>query len=337
MIPIPRRDGRDIDRRNEYYRFLLGYHNRRSFGGDMSLPDIFFHELLDSLHDGLYFVDCDRRILFWNKGAEELTGYTKEETEGVCCPESNLMHVNERGEALCMSECPLMKAVRDGKPSENEVYLRHKEGHRVPVLVRCTPIFDESGEVKGAAEIFFDVSQQQAERQRLVELAMLCPLTGVGNRRFTAITLDEHMEELERYGWPFAVLFIDIDHFKVINDQYGHEIGDNVLVMVANTLVNSLRPFDFLGRWGGEEFVAILSNVECEQAREVAERCRVLIENSYIKHGESTIRVTLSIGVTTVHTGETAGEVIARADHLMYLSKSHGRNCVSIEDASSRV
>jgi diguanylate cyclase (GGDEF)-like protein len=126
-------------------------------------------------------------------------------------------------------------------------------------------------------------------------------------------------------------MFIDIDHFKEVNDRYGHDVGDQVLKMVATTVANSLRPFDVVARWGGEEFIALLVNVGEQELQSIAERARRLAELSGFKKGEDVIRVTVSIGATRSRPDDTMEDVVARADRLMYQSKGRGRNCVSAD------
>ena len=107
--------------------------------------------------------------------------------------------------------------------------------------------------------------------------AMLDTLTELANRRFLEIEISNRIQELIRYQWPFALIFIDIDHFKQINDRYGHAVGDKVLKAVANTLNLIGRPFDLVGRWGGDEFAVILRNVDAEAMSRIAERFRALV------------------------------------------------------------
>src|SRR5579871_3382167 len=113
-----------------------------------------YDAVLRALPDGLYFVDADRKILFWNQGAEEITGYRGQEVVGRHCHDDLLMHCDENHTPLCGSNCPLQATIEDGRPREANVYLRHKEGHRVPVKVRAVPIRDGDGAIIGAAEIF---------------------------------------------------------------------------------------------------------------------------------------------------------------------------------------
>ncbi|HEY6837143.1 MAG TPA: diguanylate cyclase, partial [Geobacteraceae bacterium] len=215
-----------------------------------------YKKVIDTLYDGIYFVDEGRRITFWTSGTENLTGYAAHEAVGKEC-RSIFCHVDELGKKLCGELCPISQTLADGRMRETELYFHHREGHLVPASLRVAPVKDADGEVVVAVEMCSDNSPRYEVRQRLEQLskqALYDPLTGLANRRYVDIKLLGRLEEMNRYGWPFGVLFIDVDHFKRVNDTYGHDIGDKVLVMVGKTLLNTLRPFDTLGRWGGEEF-----------------------------------------------------------------------------------
>jgi diguanylate cyclase (GGDEF)-like protein/PAS domain S-box-containing protein len=294
----------------------------------------FFRELLDNLYDGVYFVDRNMVITYWNKGAERMSGFTADEMVGTGCKDNILKHIDHTGHRLCLDGCPLSAAMEDGKERQAEVYMHHRDGHRVPVLVRVAPIRDNSGQTIGAVEIFSDNSARIADLQKIEELrhlALLDSLTSLANRRYLEITLRSGLEELERYGWAFGILFIDVDNFKSVNDSYGHETGDEVLKMIAKSMTNCCRVFDTVGRWGGEEFVAIIMNVGKEDFRITAERFRQVIEHSTLTVGKDQIRVTVSIGATDAVPGDTIASLLQRADTLMYLSKQAGRNCVSFD------
>lgn len=294
----------------------------------------FYKMLLDNLYDGVYFVDIERRITYWNRGAERLTGYSGEEVLGRFCREDILEHVDEQRNRLCDSSlCPAAKTLRDGMPREEEAYLHHKEGYRLPVAIRVAPIKNREGGVVGAVEVFGDNTPRVVSRQTIEELqriALLDPLTEVGNRRYAEMNLKFRLGELERYGWHFGVLFADIDLFKQVNDRFGHQVGDDALRMTAKTMSNSLRSFDVVSRWGGEEFLAIIVNVDRERLASVGEKLRAMVEQSSIRHNGYTIRVTVSIGGTLGRVGDDAESLVRRADALMYESKRKGRNHVTV-------
>jgi len=299
----------------------------------MNQNDDFYKDLLDNLYDGVYFVDTGRRITYWNKSAERITGYLASEVVGKRCEDNILMHTDGKGNLLCKTGCPLSGTLLDGALRNTEVFLRHKDGHRVPVAVRVAPIRNADGETAGAVEIFTDNTEKAAALERMEEfekLAYIDSLTGLANRRYAEINLNARHEEMQRYGWPFGVIFIDIDHFKEINDRYGHDVGDEVLTMVAKTLMNSARTFDVVGRWGGEEFLAIIANVNSTELIATANRFRMLVEQSSIDR-EDLIHVTISLGATLANPEETIPDLLKRVDGLMYLSKSGGRNRVTVD------
>jgi diguanylate cyclase (GGDEF)-like protein/PAS domain S-box-containing protein len=278
-------------------------------------------------------MDRDRRILYWNKGAERITGFSAAEVVGTHCWDNVLMHADKEGNPLCRETCPAEKSMRDGEPGEADVYLHHKEGHRVPVKVKISPMRNEAGEEIGAVEIFSDNSERLASLRLIDELREKMyedPLTTLANRRFMERLLSSRLDELTRYGMTFGLVFLDIDHFKSVNDTYGHDMGDDVLRMVARTLAYCSRSFDTVARWGGEEFIASLMNVDRESLLRIAERYRAMVESSHIRVGDTILRVTISLGATLVAGDDTLESLVKRADGLMYRSKQAGRNCVTL-------
>lgn len=285
--------------------------------------------ILDQMYDGVYFVDTEMAIRYWNQGAERISGFTAHEVLGTRCMDSILTHVDDKGTNLCLNGCPLSAAMRDGHPREAEIYLHHKNGHRIPVLVRTAPLRDDDGRTIGGIEVFSDNRTRSAMRdeiEKLTKLALVDPLTEAGNRRYGEMTLRSRHSELERYGWPYGVLMIDIDHFKSFNDRFGHDTGDRVLRMVAQTLLANVRSFDAVARWGGEEFVVILEKVDADElAARAAGLCR-LVAASNLTIEETVHAVTVSIGATTALADERVEDVLVRADVLLYRSKAEGRN-----------
>ena len=289
-------------------------------------------DILDQMYDGVYLVDADRAIRLWNKGAERISGYGAQEVLGTRCSDNLLMHVDDGGDLLCLTGCPLAATIADGDPREVEVYLHHKSGHRVPVHVRTAPLRDSKGRVIGAIEVFSDNSARSAMREefeRVKKLALFDPLTDIGNRRFVEMALTARHDEQERYGWPFGVLLVDIDHFKSFNDRFGHDIGDRVLRMVAQSLAANVRSFDVVGRWGGEEFVVVLEKVDLEELDRRADVLRHLVGTSSLIVDDEPLSVTVSIGGAIARTGEDPSETLKRADGFLYQSKEAGRDRVT--------
>lgn len=293
-----------------------------------------YRDILENLHDGVYLVDRDRRITYWNKGAERITGYAAAEVVGHACADGILVHVDAEGRLLCHGSCPLAAAMADGGIHEAEVYLHHKRGHRLPVWVRTSPVLDGNGNFDGAVEIFSDISSRatlQEQVDELKKLALVDALTGLPNRRRLEAQIFSRLEELRRSGVGFGLLFIDIDHFKQVNDRYGHDVGDQVLGVVASTLSLSIRPFDMVGRWGGEEFLGLFPHTGLETLRGIAERLRVLVSYSRADTGNGAVTVTISSGGTVATLSDSAESLLKRADNLMYASKESGRNRATVE------
>ena len=292
-----------------------------------------YERIVENLYDGLYFVDRDRIITYWNKAAEQISGFSANEVVGKSCSDNILTHVDIDGNTLCTGMCPLAATIADGKPREVEVYMHHKDGHRIPVSVRVSALTDRDGNIIGGIELFSDFSNQAANDLRVKELeklALLDNLTQLANRNYIEREIQSRFEEKKCFNMPFGILFIDIDHFKKYNDIYGHPAGDEVLNFVANTFIANTRPFDLYGRWGGEEFIGIIRNINGKDLESLANRLRSLTENSYIIHENEKLYVTISIGATLAKENDTINTLIKRADTLMYKSKAAGRNCLTI-------
>ena len=294
----------------------------------------FYKRLLDSLNDAVYFVDRERRIVYWNEGAARLTGFTCDDVLGHLCYDNLLSHVDGKGEQLCTGRCPLSATMEDGQAREAQVFLRHQAGHRVPIQVRVSPMLNRQGKLVGAVEIFNDDSARQSIKRRseeLEQMAFLDTLTQTANRRYLEIRLQTALREYQLHGDPFGVLLVDLDHFKQINDGNGHDVGDRALVGVTRTLNGALRSTDTLGRWGGDEFLAVLGHVDRDSLTQLAARCCRLVAEIRIPYGTESIPVSVSVGGAVFRGDESVEALIARADRMLYVSKTQGRGRASVE------
>lgn len=292
-----------------------------------------YERIIENLHDGLYLVDRDRVITYWNKAAEQISGFTANEVVGKSCSANILTHVDSEGNNLCTGMCPLAATMADAKPREAEIYMHHKDGHRIPVSIRVSILTDRDGRIIGGIELFTDIGNRAANELRIKELeklALLDNLTQLANRNYIEREIQSRFDEKKRFNVPFGILFIDIDHFKKFNDIYGHDVGDDVLKLVSNTFITNARPFDLYGRWGGEEFIGIIRNINRQDLELLGNRVRLLIENSYMVYENEKLYVTVSIGATLVNEDDTIDSLIKRADSLLYKSKAAGRNCLTI-------
>jgi diguanylate cyclase (GGDEF)-like protein/PAS domain S-box-containing protein len=295
----------------------------------------FYKDLIDNLYDGIYFVDRDRRINYWNNGAERITGYKFNQVIGRFCRDNILNHITADGTLLCLNGCPLAASMDDGKPHEAEVFLHHHDGHRLPVVVRVSPIRNKDGEIIGAVETFSNNEQVIQTRRQVDELrqsAFTDPLTGIGNRRYLEEGIRAARAAADRGIGIAGLILIDIDNLKQVNDTYGHEVGDQILLMVVRTLKHSLRGTDLLGRWGGDEFIAIIQDVQkLDTLQDVAKKLCVMVENSRLDLEIARLSITISIGATLVKMDETPENIFQRADQFLYKSKQAGRNQITIE------
>ncbi len=287
--------------------------------------------LLSELFEAAYIVDEKRKILFWNKKCEEITGYKAKEIVGKYCYDNTLRHVTATGKRLCHDGCPLFDSIKTGNINVADVFLHHKEGYRVPVRIKTIPFYDESDGGYKAIEIFTDMQDEQElykENKILKKETLIDSLTEVYNRKFLDYQITTCIKEFDVFGTPLGILFIDIDYFKNVNDIYGHDIGDKVLKNVSKNIKANVRKSDFVGRYGGEEFVVILRNISEEDIKIIAEKIRMLIQDSTFKINNNSINVTVSIGTAIQREGLNKDELLKIADTNMYKAKLNGRNNV---------
>jgi diguanylate cyclase (GGDEF)-like protein/PAS domain S-box-containing protein len=300
-----------------------------------SFDDAFHKTIVDNIADGVYYVDRERTITYWNHGAERLTGYQADDMVGQHCYANLLSHVDAAGSELCFAGCPLAETIADGEVREAEVWLRHRAGHRRPVRIRTAPVFGADGSIVGAVEVFDDASrliEARNEAKLAHRDALTDALTGIPNRRHFDAALAARLEDLRRYGWPFALLIADIDHFKRVNDAHGHDVGDLALVTVAATLTGGIRAGDLAARWGGEEFAVLVQEADSDPLVATAERLRILVARSVIQAAGEILPVRISVGGTPADASDTATSLITRADGALYSAKQGGRDRIAIVD-----
>jgi len=292
--------------------------------------------IVENLADGVYLVDRDRTITYWNRGAERISGYDSGQLVGHRCYDNILGHLDSRGNSLCLSACPLAQTMDDGEPREVALWLTHADGHRKPVRVRTAPVRDASGQVIGAVEVFSDDSavlrvKEDADRAR--RDALTDDLTGLPNRRLFDAALAGRLENLVRYGWGFGLLIADIDHFKTVNDTLGHVFGDAVLTGVAATLRGAVRAGDVLARWGGDEFAVLVEAPNGADLLDAAQRLCALVGQSEVRLAGTSRGVRVSVGGTRAQPDDSAETIFARADGALYHAKQSGRNRIEIAES----
>jgi diguanylate cyclase (GGDEF)-like protein/PAS domain S-box-containing protein/putative nucleotidyltransferase with HDIG domain len=295
-----------------------------------SLGHIFSYlYLLESLYDGFYLVDADLRFVIWNRGAEKLLGRDAYDMLGQVWTSSLLGYADKLGEGLSDNDVPMKRALESATPTTQNVQVQAADGRWIDVEMQSVPLIDADGRIHGVAEIFRDLSRNSLRPREYRDLKLAASrdsLTSLVNRGELEIQLALMLHEQKAKGAePFCVIFSDVDYFKAINDTFGHAVGDQVLVDVANTFRHEVYSGDLVARYGGEEFVIICPGTELEQGVKRAERLRLAIMNGTIG-GNDDLKVTASFGVTQVEEGDTVEEVLRRADCAVYNAKKSGRN-----------
>jgi diguanylate cyclase (GGDEF)-like protein/PAS domain S-box-containing protein len=274
-----------------------------------------------------------RKIIFWNKAAEQMTGFDNAEILGKQCFEDLSLFVDQEGTNICRERCPVELTLKDGTIRSLGVYLRHKDGFRIPATLRIIPVFKEDGAIIGALETFVNTAAKVRVPLSVAELektGLLDTDTGIANKQYLEMILQARLDEFQKYGLPFAVIYIDIDNFNKTLEKYGRFNASKILRTVSRTLLKNLRYFDVVGRWNTEEFLVILLNIDESRLDIVANKLRLLIGESYITTETGMLNSTVSIGASTVQRYDTAEALIKRTEQLMLHSKWLGKNRVSL-------
>jgi diguanylate cyclase (GGDEF)-like protein/PAS domain S-box-containing protein len=294
----------------------------------MNREELFLAAIVASSGDAIIGKDLDGRVLSWSPGAQRLYGYTPEEMKGRSI--TVLAPVERRDEIA-----NILRAIAGGEDiRQYETERVTKDGRRVAVLLSVSPVKDPSGEIIGAATIARDITEQKRLQRELERMAHHDDLTGLANRRRFIEELERHVERASRYGWKGAVIALDVDALKAVNDAKGHRAGDQLLVQTAARLGEALRRSDFLARLSGDEFAAILPEAGAADAEAVARKLvDALAANQTRIAG---IRAgTASAGVALLEEGITAEELMIRADVALYQAKRRGGNRFAVYDSAS--
>jgi diguanylate cyclase (GGDEF)-like protein/PAS domain S-box-containing protein len=284
-----------------------------------------FRQLVESTSDWIWEMDKDGRYQYASPQIEAIMGYRPEEMIGRTPFE---MMPKVEAERLCRVFVELVNSAAPIIQLESKNV--HKEGRKVVLETSGTPFLNQRGEVEGYRGVNRDVTQRKRMEDELRRLASHDSLTGLYNRQVLQERVQEEVARADRYQRSLAAFMIDIDHFKMVNDTYGHSAGDDVLKAVAEVLINSLRKTDFVARYGGEEFVVLLLEADLKSAAKHAERVRAAISQHpfRIKNGRL-LRISSSIGVASFPQCASDGQsLLAVADAALYNAKHSGRNRV---------
>jgi len=294
-----------------------------------SLSGEFYKILLDSLFDAVYTVDRSGRVTYWNQSCVRLTGYLSEEVIGYDLRDSCFIQdENSRKEDQHRGVDIVLET---GMPGTWKGYIRRKNGQRIPVESHLSAIRDEGGNITGVVEVLRDISALQSletAHRQLLQMSRKDQLTGLYNRAAIGELLKAEIERSRRYQQPMSVVMVDIDHFKRINDRYGHDAGDKVLSKVAAVLGHNLRKPDVVGRWGGEEFLLLAPGSDASAAEKLSERLRQQLKE--IPESEIAAPITACFGVAELETEQSLDDMLYVADMALYEAKRSGRDRVVI-------
>jgi diguanylate cyclase (GGDEF)-like protein/PAS domain S-box-containing protein len=295
-----------------------------------TIDNLFHEKLLDTMHDGVVFIDPGMKILLWNRAAEKLTGISSSGVYQKKWLPSLVGLGDERDADVPDEQCPLAYAVQTGVQAFRRMTLVGRDQQRVAVDAQVVPVVGRDGTRHGATLLLHDASSQITLEERvqlLHEQATRDPLTQVANRaefdRVHELFVQTHLES----GLPCSLIICDLDHFKRVNDTYGHQAGDEALVSFAALLRRWCRAGDLVARYGGEEFVMLCADCDNATATQRADELRKELSNlpQPMLNGKC---LTASFGVTEVQGGDTPETMLRRSDRALLQAKDLGRNTV---------
>lgn len=287
-------------------------------------------KLLDNMYDAVVFIDAAGQIQQWNRGAERLTGIGSSSVIQRRWDPSLLHLSDEKGRRVTQLDCPVRCAIRSGVQSLRRMTICGRTERPISVDTHAIPVLDDNGSILGAILLFHDASSEISLEQRcqsLHEKATKDQMTQVANRaefdRVHALFAATHQQQQV----PCALMICDLDRFKLVNDTFGHQAGDEVIRSMANLLKSFCRPGDLVARYGGEEFVMLCADCDNTAATQRAEEIRKKLASISQPKMEGRA-ATVSFGVTEIQPGDTPETMLRRADRALLMAKSRGRNQV---------
>lgn len=302
-----------------------------------------FLYLLETLYDGFCLLDADQRFVVWNHGMERISGLKAQQLLGESWAQRLLTFTDQKRAPLRERECPVHRSISNGVSHCQVLQLENRRTARWhEVEVQALPLVGFDGRARGTALLLRDKTEvrDSGQYQQLQMAARRDPLTGVGNRGELESRLARMFQiRSEQPSAPaFAVIFLDLDHFKSINDTYGHTVGDRVLVNLARLISDELYSGETVCRYGGEEFVILCPETDLATAETRAERLRSTIMHASLA-APVELSITASLGVAQVEAGDTIEILLHRADEALYEAKRSGRNrtcCRSLESPAPK-
>lgn len=292
-----------------------------------------YRTVLAALSAGVVIHAPDTTILEANERARQLLGIR--DLDGRPATDPAWVFLEPDGSPMALERFPVMRVLAARVPVvDQRVIVRRPEGREIWVEVNALPRLDEAGGLIEVVVTFIDITDAVLEHRaaaalnlRLSELSVTDELTGIANRRGIFHSLHREHTAAERHLQPLALLVLDLDHFKRVNDEHGHAVGDEVLRQVAASLRSEVRTGDLIGRIGGEEFMVVAPQTDTQGAVTLADRIRQAISGH-----EPPLGVTASLGLACARPGESLDDLFRRGDDALYEAKDRGRNCVVLAE-----
>ncbi len=287
-----------------------------------------YKAIVHSMNVPMSIVTEDNIICYWSSAGERFTGYKAEEIIGQ--PYNKAQFLAEPEDDNPNKNYGIKSVLKNGIPVTWKGFIVRKNGQRIPVEVYISPIRDND-KIIGAIGIMHDISVLTTFEQTIREMLVTSRvdhLSGVNNRQAIDGILENEIERSLRYDQPLSVIMLDLDDFKKINDNFGHEMGDAVIREVGGIMNFNLRLPDSVGRWGGEEFVIVLPGSSLDKGRRTAMRiCEYISDLDIPGLGR---QVTASLGVAEHNSSLSAADLMGNADKAMYRAKENGKNQVQV-------
>jgi diguanylate cyclase (GGDEF)-like protein/PAS domain S-box-containing protein len=287
------------------------------------LADDLYLALLHSLSEGMCFLDPRGAIRFWNRAAEEISGFTATEALGARKLDDVLSYCDETGHAMTVA--PVIETLADRKERTGRLFLRHKDGHRLPVRTRTILVRSVTGVLLGAMDLFQSFGDV-TPRELLASDASV-PMeepSEDATSEFLTAQLNLRVQQVQHQGRSCGVLVIDIDGLGRQDRQFGREAGDRLLSMVEQTTSTCLRSEDVCGRWGDDATLVLLYVPNEEHLRQVADRLLGLVHSSRIQWWGEMLSVTVTIGGTMIHADDSGHTVVRRVEECVARGGANG-------------
>ncbi len=295
----------------------------------------FYRLILESLPFAVFAADCDGKIIFWNEGAEKITGYLRQDVLGHSCKGAFLEHADSNNNPLVGDAIPLVQAMQENRGGSGRFSVRVKNGHFVAVKLRTYPFRNEAGFVKGAIEVIEEAAPPIASERRTSRLtAYECVdiATGVLNRGMIEDYLGLCLGLYAKHPVPFCIICVAVDNIAEIQQRFGQAAVDAVLRATAQTVQSGIRPTDHLGRWSDLELLAILNVCNDSDVLNVGERLCKLVHFSGIDWWGDTLHVTISVGATSARDRDSVETIVARAQQALAQGSQPPGNCIVVAD-----